>query len=122
MFITGVGRGKYIYSRFSGTIPRLPSPSPVQFFKGIPEVVSSTGAGNCAADGLSRQFTGVLKRAGDGHKTDVNPDWEVEAGIVNNLFTVNVEQEDNYGGGKVDMDKPQLQLRIFINYLQAAAG
>ncbi|KZP11184.1 hypothetical protein FIBSPDRAFT_705961, partial [Athelia psychrophila] len=42
------------------------------------------------ADGLSRQFTGVPKRAGDGHETDVNPDWEAEAGIVNDLFAVGV--------------------------------
>ncbi|KZP24425.1 hypothetical protein FIBSPDRAFT_668643, partial [Athelia psychrophila] len=45
------------------------------------------------ADGLSRQFTGMPKRKEDGHKPEVNPDWEAEAGIVNDLFTV--EEEDS---------------------------
>lgn len=29
----------------------------------------------------------------------MNPDWEAEAGIVNVLFSVGKEQEDNHGGG-----------------------
>ncbi|KZP08558.1 hypothetical protein FIBSPDRAFT_706190, partial [Athelia psychrophila] len=49
------------------------------------------------ADGLSRQFTGIPKRKGDGHESDVNPDWEAEAGIVNDLFSI--EEDDEYGGG-----------------------
>ncbi|KZP33814.1 hypothetical protein FIBSPDRAFT_716088, partial [Athelia psychrophila] len=49
------------------------------------------------ADGLSRQFTGIPKRTGDGHEADVNPDWEAEAGIVNDMF--GVEDAEGYGGG-----------------------
>lgn len=63
----------------------------------IIDVRHRPGAGNCAADGLSRQFTGMPKRKEDGHESEVNPDWEAKAGIVNDLFTV--EEEDSCGGG-----------------------
>ncbi|KZP25626.1 hypothetical protein FIBSPDRAFT_664054, partial [Athelia psychrophila] len=50
------------------------------------------------ADGLSRQFTGIPTRAGDGHEVDVSPDWEAEAGIVNDMFGVfSVANLSEYG-------------------------
>lgn len=57
----------------------------------ITDVRHRPGITNTAADSLSRQFTGTPKRNGDGHQESVNPDWESQRGLVNDVWTVDSE-------------------------------
>ncbi|KZP12542.1 hypothetical protein FIBSPDRAFT_754729, partial [Athelia psychrophila] len=50
---------------------------------------------NTAADSLSRQYTGAPKRDDDGHHESVNPDWETQRGLVNDVWTLDTENLDN---------------------------
>jgi transposase InsO family protein len=50
------------------------------------------GANNTVADALSRADEGAPKVYGDGSEWTVSPDWEARSGIVNDLFTVSIEE------------------------------
>lgn len=64
----------------------------------IVDVRHRPGAMNTAADSLSRQYTGAPKRDDDGHHESVNPDWETQRGLVNDVWTLDTENVADCSG------------------------
>ena len=48
---------------------------------------------NQAADGISHQFTKVVIQKGDGHEWTVDPGWTVNAGLVHDIWSAEIDDE-----------------------------
>jgi hypothetical protein len=48
---------------------------------------------NKGADGISRQFSGVPKQPGNGHKWTVSEDWHTDTGLAHDLFQITTAVE-----------------------------
>ena len=56
----------------------------------IVDVRHCPGQLNQAADRISRQFTEVVIQKGDGHEWTINPGWTVNAGLVHNIWSAEI--------------------------------
>jgi transposase InsO family protein len=54
----------------------------------IVDIRHRPGKTNKAADGISRQYSGLPQVAGDGHEWTVSEDWEAASGLSHDLFLV----------------------------------
>lgn len=68
----------------------------------IIDVRHQPGESNVVVDTISRKFTDLPKVDGDGHETTVDPNWEVQRGLVNDVWLLsdNVDgNDDEMAGG-----------------------
>ena len=71
----------------------------------IVDVWHRPGRLNQAADSISRQFTKVAIQKGDGHEWTVDPGWTVNAGLVHDIWSAEIDDETS-GLRERFMDKP----------------
>ena len=58
----------------------------------IVDIRHRPGKSNGAADSISRMYTGIERRRGDGSDWTVSEDWEASTGLVNDLFNISIPE------------------------------